>query len=65
MWPDARVSGEGRWAVVTKCSVCTVELFRHHTEAYWEKRAADKYGCCSVCTKDHEVVNLKKVEVPV
>jgi hypothetical protein len=52
------IEGEGRYAVLARCGLLTINLCPTIEEAEEQKRFIDEIGCGGRCSKRHEVVDL-------
>lgn len=57
------VSGEGRWAVLSRCRTWTVSLHETHADALASLAWIDQLACGGACTRSHELWRLPKRKV--
>lgn len=61
VWQAAEwVRGSGTWALIAHCNVFTVTLWQTRRDAERFRRAIDRTGCGSVCTRHHQIVRIDR-----
>ncbi len=53
------ITGEGQFALLAWCRVLTVTLWKTRDEAEEQKKFIDETGCGGLCTRKHEIIDLR------
>lgn len=62
-WPDAAyVTGDGAFAVLSRCDLLAVSLYDTRAEARRRHRRLEEQGCGRACEGRHELVVLVQQE---